>query len=43
MLKCFCGISYAGRYEELFSGTDIYDENLAYRTRLELRPEYSNI
>ena len=28
MLKCFYDISYANRYEELFSETDIYDENL---------------
>ena len=28
MLKCFYDISYANRYEELFSETDIYDEHL---------------
>ena len=28
MLKCFYDISYADRYEELFSGTDIYNEHL---------------
>ena len=28
MLKCFYDISYADRYEELFSGTDIYHEHL---------------
>ena len=28
MLKCFYDISYADRYEELFSGTSIYDEHL---------------
>ncbi len=28
MLKCFYDISYGNRYEELFSETDIYDENL---------------
>ena len=28
MLKCFYDISYADRYEELFSGTEIYDEHL---------------
>ena len=28
MLKCFYDISYADRYEELFSGTEIYEENL---------------
>ena len=28
MLKCFYDISYADRYEELFSKTDIYDEHL---------------
>ncbi|MBE6423631.1 AAA family ATPase [Succinivibrio dextrinosolvens] len=29
MLKCYYDISYQARYEELFSGTKIYDENLA--------------
>ena len=28
MLKCYYDISYQGRYEELFSGTYIYDKNL---------------
>ncbi|MGN0893809.1 MAG: AAA family ATPase, partial [Succinivibrio sp.] len=28
MLKCYYDISYQDRYEELFSGTKIYDENL---------------
>ena len=28
MLKCFYDISYENRYEELFSGTSIYDEHL---------------
>ena len=28
MLKCFYDISYKDRYEELFSGTRIFDENL---------------
>lgn len=28
MLKCFYDISYADRYDELFSGTEIYDEHL---------------
>ncbi|MGN1393112.1 MAG: AAA family ATPase [Succinivibrionaceae bacterium] len=28
MLKCFYDISYKDRYEEIFSGTDIYKENL---------------
>ena len=28
MLKCFYDISYKDRYEELFSGTRIYDEDL---------------
>ena len=28
MLKCYYDISYQDRYEELFSGTRIYDENL---------------
>ena len=28
MLKCFYDISYKDRYEEIFSGTDIYEENL---------------
>ena len=28
MLKCYYDISYQDRYEELFSGTDIYAENL---------------
>jgi hypothetical protein len=28
MLKCFYDISYQDRYEELFCGTKIYDENL---------------
>ncbi len=28
MLRCFYDISYADRYEELFSGTSIYDEHL---------------
>ncbi len=28
MLKCFYDLSYKDRYEELFSGTDIYRENL---------------
>ncbi len=31
MLKCFYDLSYRDRYEELFSGTDIYKENLAGR------------
>ncbi len=29
MLKCYYDISYQSRYEELFSGTKIYEENLA--------------
>ena len=29
MLKCYYDISYQDRYEELFSGTKIYDENLS--------------
>ena len=29
MLKCYYDISYKDRYEELFSGTRIYDENLS--------------
>ena len=28
MLKCYYDLSYADRYEELFSGTRIYEENL---------------
>ena len=28
MLKCYYDISYQDRYEALFSGTKIYDENL---------------
>ena len=28
MLKCYYDISYKDRYEELFPGTRIYDENL---------------
>ena len=28
MLKCYYDISYKDRYEELFSGTKIYEENL---------------
>ena len=28
MLKCYYDISYKDRYEELFSGTKIYNENL---------------
>ena len=28
MLKCYYDISYKDRYEELFSGTKIYDEDL---------------
>ena len=28
MLKCFYDISYADRYEELFSGTAVYNEHL---------------
>ena len=28
MLKCYYDISYQDRYEELFSGTKIYEENL---------------
>ena len=31
MLKCFYDLSYKDRYEELFSGKDIYKENLASR------------
>lgn len=31
MLKCFYDISYKSRYEEIFSGTDIYNENLESR------------
>ena len=31
MLKCFYDLSYKDRYDELFSGTDIYQENLAGR------------
>ncbi len=29
MLKCFYDISYSGMYEELFSGTEVYEKNLA--------------
>ena len=29
MLKCFYDISYADRYDEIFSGTDVYAANLA--------------
>ena len=28
MLKCFYDISYGDRYEEIFSGTDVYAANL---------------
>ena len=31
MLKCYYDISYRDRYEELFSGTGIYEENLSSR------------
>lgn len=31
MLKCFYDISYKDRYDEIFSGTDIFKENLASR------------
>ncbi|MBQ8706771.1 MAG: AAA family ATPase [Succinivibrionaceae bacterium] len=31
MLKCFYDISYRDRYDEIFSGTDIYKENLESR------------
>ena len=31
MLKCFYDISYKDRYDEIFSDTDIFKENLASR------------
>ena len=44
MLKCFYDISYADRYEELFSETDIYDEHLeSHNTYHVLNFDFSGI
>ena len=44
MLRCFYDISYADRYEELFCGTKIYQENLStHNTYHVIHFDFSNV